>query len=98
MAKLNDLIDIMIDTTVTKKQICTFFNCNERQARAMIEKIAKDYPVIACSKSKGYRIASKESDIEALKISYLENQSRIKKLSLRNKPMQEFFNKFNKNY
>jgi hypothetical protein len=91
------------DVSVTKKEICEkCFNweyniSNDRKVRDIIANVAHYYPIISVSDKRGYKIAKTLNDIEQIKHSWAELDSRINELSKRKKPLIDFLQKHNIN-
>lgn len=87
--KLQEMTEMLKKYWLQKNEICRMFDLtNERRTREKISQIAQVYPVISSSKRQGYKVASESDDIELLKESDRELESRIRELKKRRKPLQ----------
>lgn len=77
-----------------KRDIQNHFDCTERHARDMISTLSKRIPIIAVSDRKGYKCARKVEDLELVRQSMAEIDSRIRELFARKEPLLEFIKKY----
>ena len=87
------------DRPITKEFICQslgweYNSSAERKVRDLLSKIAKVKPLISTSDQKGYYIARKVEDLEAVKHQQFEILSRIKELEERLNPLKIFIEQF----
>ena len=83
------------DKPITKEFICQslgweYNSSTARKVRDLLSKIAKVKPLISTSDQKGYYIARKVEDLEAVKHQQFEILSRIKELEERLNPLKIF--------
>ena len=84
------------DKPVTKEFICEslgwkYNSSTERKVRMLLSYIAKVKPLISTSNQKGYYIARKKEDKDAVIHQWNEIDSRIKELDERRKPLIKFY-------
>lgn len=89
------------DRPITKEFICQslgweYNSSTERKVRDLLSKIAKVKPLISTSDQKGYYIARKVEDLEAVTHCWKEIDSRIAELEERRKPLIDFYEKCKK--
>lgn len=87
------------DRPITKEFICQSIGweynlSTERKVRDLLSKIAKVKPLISTSDQKGYYIARKVEDLEAVKHQYLEHNKRVQEINERIAPLQKFIEQF----
>lgn len=76
---------------VTKAEIGAYLGVkNERQVRDIISVLATKKPIISNSTGAGYKLACSAEDIDEVKHTWKEIDSRIEELSKRRKPLIEF--------
>lgn len=83
------------DRPITKEFICQslgweYNSSSERKVRDLLSKIAKVKPLISTSDQKGYYIARKVEDLEAVKHQWLEHNKRVQEINERIAPLQKF--------
>lgn len=87
------------DRPITKEFICQslgweYNSSTERKVRDLLAKIAKVKPLISTSDQKGYYIARKVEDLEAVKHQWLEHNKRVQEINERIAPLQKFIEQF----
>lgn len=83
---------------VTKAELMDYFSiANERTVRDVISTLASKVPIISTSDNKGYKLATSESDLEAVEHSWAELSSRIEELQKRIEPLIKFRDKYKYN-
>jgi len=80
---------------VTKPQIAEFLGWqypkSDRQVRDIISAISQKHPIVSTSDTnKGFKLAKDPSDLEAVKHSWAELDSRIEELNKRKRPLIKF--------
>ena len=83
------------DRPITKEFICQslgweYNSSTERKVRDLLSKIAKVKPLISTSDQKGYYIARKKEDLEAVKHQWIEHNKRVAEINDRIAPLQKF--------
>lgn len=93
--RCNELYRVIRDgRTVTKDEVCAICKVkSERQARDIISTLAGRVPIIATSDGRGYRIARTASDIDEVRHTWQELDSRQAELERRKKPLIAFYEK-----
>jgi len=89
-AKLNELVRRLRVRPMTKAEIMSMFNTNERTAREMVSEIAKRCPVPSTSDKKSYKIAVSKEDIPIVIHAINENKKRAEEILKRNEPLERF--------
>lgn len=85
---------------VTKPQIAEFLGWQypktDRQIRDIISSISQKHPIVSTSDTnKGFKLAKDPSDIELVKHSFNELNSRIDEMNKRKRPLMNFLNNNN---
>lgn len=91
--KLNALVRMLRDRTMTKSDVMDALDVCERTARQMLAEVAKRCPVVAVSDKTGYRIATVAQDMGDAMHAYNENKKRAAEILKRNAPLTEFIQK-----
>ena len=104
MKEINDKVFILEQCLqkgelLTRRQVVALFYQSytpdtDRKARFVISELAKDVPIIANSFGKGYRLAKNSQDVEGVRSTIKDLQSRIEELQKRLIPLQEFNNRW----
>ena len=82
------------DRYVEKEELARVIGVHdERTVRDVITYIANSAPIIANSKQRGYKLARKMSDVEAVRHTWAELSSRQEELEKRMKPLIRFYEK-----
>ena len=87
---------LMQNDVVTKEEMLAHLGWDskkDRQLRELLSLIGQKVPLIATSDQKGYKIAKTKSDLQAVCHQWQENDSRIKVLQDKNKPLIQFYEK-----
>jgi hypothetical protein len=80
------------DDYVTKEQIGVYLGVkDERSVREVISLLATKKPILSNSGNKGYKLAKSKQDLEDLKHSWMELDSRIEELAKRREPLIKFY-------
>ena len=80
------------DDYVTKEQIGVYLDIkDERSVREVISLLATKKPILSNSGNKGYKLAKSKQDLEDLKHSWMELDSRIEELQKRREPLIKFY-------
>lgn len=86
------------DDYVTKEQIGIVLGVkDERSVREIISLLATKKPILSNSGNKGYKLAKSKQDLEDLKHSWMELDSRIEELQKRREPLIKFYERECKN-
>jgi hypothetical protein len=88
---------LMQNDVVTKEEMFEYLGWDskkDRQLRELLSLIGQKVPLIATSDQKGYKIAKNEKDLEEVTHQWQENDSRIKVLQDKNKPLIKFYEKY----
>lgn len=94
-AKLNALVRMLRKGKLTKEDIMSAFDTDERTARDMVSEIAQRLPIPSNSDTKGYKIANSPDDVPAVLHAYNENKKRAENILKRNIPLEEFLRRMN---
>ena len=79
---------------VSKEEIGAYLGVkNERSVRDIISLLATKKPILSNSGGKGYKLAQTIDDLEELKHTWAELDSRIEQLEERKKPLLKFYEK-----
>jgi hypothetical protein len=85
---------LMQNDVVTKEEMLKYLDWDkskDRQLRNLLSLIGQKVPLIATSDQKGYKIAKTEKDLADVEHQWKENDSRIKVLQDKNKPLIKFY-------
>lgn len=92
----SELLEDLLLGTCFKEDLRSKYNYSERGVRTELQRISMFYPVVSCSRRKGYRIVNVEEAIENKKqqeeineinLTLHELNCRIKQLKKRMKPL-----------
>jgi len=84
---------------VTRAQLChlIYGQANEstdRRIRLLVAELAAIHPIVSCSSSKGYKLATCEADLEDAVHCFAENSKRAQELTKRSLPLIKFVESF----
>ena len=93
--RLNDLYRLLKTRYYTKQELMNIFEVGERQVREMISLLSHKVPVISTSGSNlGYKVATDKVDLDLVRYSCAELESRVNEIEKRKKPLMDFIDKF----
>lgn len=88
--QLREMSEVLAKFWMTKPEIQAMFKIkDERVARAKVEAIANELPVLSMSTRKGYKVATREDSTQELRLADRELELKIKALQRRRKPLQK---------
>lgn len=96
--ELKLVAELLADRWMDKLTIGGVLNLCERHARDRVATVAQKHPVIFSSSRKGYKIATGVKDLQLVKATINEIESRIKQLRKRVRPLKKFVRENNEEY
>lgn len=88
--QLKEMAEALARHWMAKPEIQAMFSLkNERVARAKVETIANELPVLSMSSRRGYKVATREDSTADLKMADRELELKINALQRRRKPLKK---------
>ena len=85
------IVELLKERFVTRGELSGLFNMSDRNVRACIADLKKEFPIISTSNQCGYKIATTESDLPLVEDSLRNNRNKAIAILVGMKKLKEFY-------